>query len=68
MFGRYVGKCGLKTSTPSPGLRNAWQNSVSKIFAPQPTTMLAAVTSRPYSALTNSAAAWRNSGRPRLAQ
>ena len=40
MFGRYVGKYGLKTSTPSPGFRNASQKNCSNTFAPGPTTML----------------------------
>ena len=36
MFGMYVGKYGLKTSTPSPGFRNASQKNCSKTFAPGP--------------------------------
>ena len=40
MFGRYVGKYGLKTSTPSPGFRNASQKNCSNTLAPGPTTML----------------------------
>ncbi len=39
MFGMYVGKYGLKTSTPSPGFRNASQKNCSNTFAPGPTTM-----------------------------
>ncbi len=38
MFGTYVGKCGLKTSTPSPGFRNASQKNCSNTFAPGPAT------------------------------
>ena len=40
MFGRYVGKYGLNTSTPSPGFRNASQKNCSNTFAPGPATML----------------------------
>ena len=40
MFGRYVGKYGLKTSTPSPGFKNASQKNCSKTLAPGPATML----------------------------
>ena len=42
MFGMYVGKCGLKTSTPSPGSRNASQKNCSNTFAPGPTTTFSA--------------------------
>ena len=40
MFGMYVGKYGLKTSTPSPGFKNASQKNCSNTFAPGPATML----------------------------
>ena len=40
MFGTYVGKYGLKTSTPSPGFKNASQKNCSNTLAPGPTTML----------------------------
>jgi hypothetical protein len=42
MFGKYVGKYGLNTSTPSPGFRKVSQKNCSKTFAPGPATMLAA--------------------------
>ena len=50
MFGMYVGKYGLKTSTPSPGLRNASQKNCSKTFAPGPATMFSASAGMPNSA------------------
>ncbi len=41
---RHIGResTGLKTSTPSPGLRNASQKNCSKTLAPGPTTMFSA--------------------------
>jgi hypothetical protein len=64
MFGRYVGKYGLNTSTPSPGSRKASQKNCSNTFAPGPATMLPGSAGISNSSRTNAAAASRNSGMP----
>ena len=64
MFGTYVGKYGLKTSTPSPGFKNVSQKNCSKTFAPGPATMFSGSAGMSNSERTNSAAADRNSGMP----
>ncbi len=64
MFGTYVGKYGLKTRQPSPGLRKASQKNCSKTFAPGPTMTLDASAGMSNSSRTNLAAASRNGGIP----
>ena len=70
-FGTYVGKCGLKSSTPSPGSSKASAKYCSNGFAPEPTTMFSASTGMPNSSCNRTRGgrggtrAGRGSGRSR---
>ena len=57
MFGTYVGKCGLKTNTPSPGSSNASAKYCSNGFAPEADDDVLRPAPSPNSSRTNAAAA-----------